>query len=678
MFEFFIVKNYLTPPKKRLSVSLIALMSTLVISLVVWLVLIFLSITEGIEKNWLEKLTSLHAPLRIQPTEKYFSSYYYQVDPHCISSNFTHKTIEEKALSGTTNPYNPERDFELPSWMPQAELERNGTLKDPVKEVYRILANLKNKVKGFTFQEYELSGALMRLTLTRPETKEESSLIHDHVQSFLTQASYLASLPDRTPFLANLLIPPKIFEINHLLHLAVKEKKPEMIRSILQNIALKKVEPRFHLWNIPESFFPEKVRFCAVGEYHQNKLIRVIIPLEAKNQEGVLYNENGCLFFCKQGEMPIQVSSNSIFLRGKKQLQARFAEQKNSADPLKISLSFHLQNHSIEGEMAFSGFEIVDATIFTNYSKAPYFHPSWLYKIDNSSDIKLVLPDSFFGEKGVLLVKNFQDNGVMVGDRGFLSYTAPTVTSIQEQRIPIYVAGFYDPGVIAIGNKCIITSKEIPHLINMSNSGYSLEKNQSNGIQIWFSDLKQVDSIQKELQNSFLEAGIQDFWKIQSFKQYDFSKDLIEQFQSDKYLFSLIGLIILAVACCNIISLLIILVSDKKREIGIMQALGASKKSIAAIFGMCGMVIGILSSVLGTVLAMITLKNINFVVHVLSAIQGRETFNAIFFGKSLPTILSNQALYFVLIATPIIALLAGLIPAIQACRIEPSSTLKSE
>src|ERR1700691_5598023 len=97
MFEFSVAKKYLIPKKKQLSVSLIALMSVGVISLVVWLVLVFLSVTQGIEKSWLEKLTTLNAPLRITPTHSYFSSYYYNVDSISQRSSYTHKTIGEKA-----------------------------------------------------------------------------------------------------------------------------------------------------------------------------------------------------------------------------------------------------------------------------------------------------------------------------------------------------------------------------------------------------------------------------------------------------------------------------------------------------------------------------------------------------------------------------------------------------
>ena len=96
MFEFKIAFKYLLFKKRRLSSSLISLLSILVISIVVWLVLVFLSVTNGIEKNWLNKLTSLNAPIRITPTDKYYSSYYYLVDSVSSKSNYSTKNIVDK------------------------------------------------------------------------------------------------------------------------------------------------------------------------------------------------------------------------------------------------------------------------------------------------------------------------------------------------------------------------------------------------------------------------------------------------------------------------------------------------------------------------------------------------------------------------------------------------------
>src|SRR5207302_568520 len=136
--------------------------------------------------------------------------------------------------------------------------------------------------------------------------------------------------------------------------------------------------------------------------------------------------------------------------------------------------------------------------------------------------------------------------------------------------------------------------------------------------------------------------------------------------------------IILIVACCNIISLLVLLVNDKKREIGILQAMGASSQSIAVIFGTCGIAMGVISSCIGIAAAIFTLHNIDSVVTLLSLLQGHDAFQAAFYGKSLPRELSGDSLTFVIIVTPILSLIAGLVPAIKACRLRPSAILRAE
>jgi lipoprotein-releasing system permease protein len=175
-----------------------------------------------------------------------------------------------------------------------------------------------------------------------------------------------------------------------------------------------------------------------------------------------------------------------------------------------------------------------------------------------------------------------------------------------------------------------------------------------------------------------VDLGLAPYWKITTFQNYDFAKDLLEQFQSDKYLFAIVGIIILVVACCNIVSMLVLLVNDKKREIGILEAMGATRLSIAAIFGLCGIAMGVLSSVIGTLAALFTLEHIDSIVGLLSYFQGHDTFNTAFFGKSLPGELSGNAVTFILIATPLISLLAGLVPAIKACRLQPTEILRAE
>ena len=118
--------------------------------------------------------------------------------------------------------------------------------------------------------------------------------------------------------------------------------------------------------------------------------------------------------------------------------------------------------------------------------------------------------------------------------------------------------------------------------------------------------------------------------------------------------------------------------NDKKQEIGVLLSLGAKKRQIALIFGLCGIFLGILASLLGTAAGYFTMNHIDSLVHLLNALEGQEAFNAAFYGSSLPTELSQSAALFIAIATPILSMISGLIPAIKACRLKPSAILRSE
>ena len=493
MFELSIARKYLIPKRKALSVSLISLMSIVVISLVVWLVLVFLSVTDGIEKGWLAKLTSLNGPLRITPAKEYFASYYHQIDQYATASDYTVKSLGQKALAAGSDPYDASRDIELPDRFPKPHLDGSGQLVDPVKRAFGALESL-----NLAYQDYEVTGAMVRLQMLRPTS-----------QSYLTQVAYVATLLDRNPNLKSLMLPHSASDI-----------------------------------------------------------------------------------------------SNAAFL---------------------ASMGGHIE----------------------------------------------------VGDQ-VYLPKNFQESGILVGDSGYLTYAAQGASSVQEQRIPIRVAGFYDPGIMAIGHKCILAPSHLVHVLKQSNQSFQIDPTFSGGIQIWIDDISKAREVKQQIINAFQEAGIGEYFQVASFHDYDFAKDLLQQFQSDKTLFTLIGIIILGVACCNIISLLILLVHDKKKEIGILSAMGASKTSIAMIFATCGALMGVLSSLIGVALALLTLRNIDAIAHFLSFVQGHEMFNAMFYGSSLPNQLSSDAVTFILIATPLLSLLAGLAPAIKACRLRPSEILKVE
>lgn len=683
-FELSIIKKYLIPQKKHLSVSLIALMSVGVISLVVWLVLIFLSVTEGIEKNWLNKLTSLHGQVRIQPTEQYYGSYYYQIDNVSSASHYLSKTIGQKAHSLISDPYDPDTDQELPRHFPKPDRDATGTLKDPVRMVWNILEDFHKKNPQVAFQDFEISGAFMRLHLLRQAPSLGWS---EESQNYLSQVSYLASFTSKNPHLKQLLLLPSLQDLNHLLFLADHHSKEpgQSLHSVLDHVIIHQMKPTAALWRVPAHLFPKQFTFDCDLIYYQNSPSHLLLTEGARPSSGsikkVTWIGNDLewtLVFADKTSIKID-RDFPIFIDGSKRFNAKLLPDSllsaSSLRDVQIQISARLQKQLLQGVVNWENLEIADATIPKEFSEPLSLPPPWVYSVKEPQEA--ILPKNEKGEYGVLLAKNFKDTGVKIGDNGYLSYSSLSLSGTQEQRLPIYVAGFYDPGIMPIGNKCILVSEEITRIINRTGHAYSIERTAANGIQV-FTAISDAQMLKQQLKQAFDQAGIGSYWTVLSYQDYDFAKDLMQQFQSDKYLFTLIGVIILIVACSNIISHLVLLVTDKKKEIGILQAMGASKKSIALIFGGCGLITGVLGSLVGTALGLLTLSNLDLVVKFLSLVQGHDLFNALFFGTQLPHELSSRSLYFVLIATPIIGLIAGLIPAVKACRLNPSQILRSE
>ena len=668
--------------------SLNALMSVGVISLVVWLVLVFLSVTDGIEKNWLKKLTSLNAPLQITPTDDYYRSYYYQVDGISNASDYQYKSIGEKASALLTDPYSPTEDQAVPARWPDILRNDDGTPKDLVKSAFNILDK-----HALIAQDFEVSGAAFKLRMIRPQGIPFTSA-QEKAQGHLTQVSYISSFSGKSPRLKTLIESPRTEDLNHLFFLAdvssrgLYEDTPDEIEhasvsefqskleSVLSNVEITGIKTTSHRWQSLGSLLPEGVLFDVYAPVKNGAITQVVFPLDAKQGSGKIQKKQGRLHYLgKDGTSQIVNFAVPLFVEGRISMEASLVppslKNVRSLNDLRFEITAKLQGKTLSGQIPWDGIEIETAKILNQFDAPPNHVPPWPYYVND----EIYLPEADY--PSVILPKHFQNSRVKLGDTGYFSYGAATSSAMQEQRLPVVVAGFYDPGVMAIGAKLILTNSEIVHTINTASNTF-FDPNMVNGIQVYLNDLGSAKDMKEKLIAAFENEGILKYWKITSFHEYDFAKDLLQQFQSDKYLFTLIGVIVLIVACSNIISLLVILVNDKKKEIAILSAMGASKRSIATIFTLCGGIMGTLSTLIGTGAAILTLHNIDSVVSFLSFLQGHDAFNAVFYGKSLPNELSHHALVFILIATPIISLLAGLVPAVKATKLSPSQILRSE
>lgn len=711
MFELSVACKYLLPRRRQLSVSMISLISVFVIALVVWLIVVFFSVTNGLEKNWINKLTALTAPVRLSPTDAYYRSYYYQIDGLSSKSDYTPKNLSEKNQSPTTDPYDKEIDQEIPTLFPLPDLNSNGSLKDLVKIAYESIQTLPN-IPGLRAKEFELAASYLQLSLSRKNSLVPlQNNFGNYSQSTLNYPAYLGNFEGDNYQIGRTLVPIEIEGLNNLLslmgtdHQQINEEgaqeemffNPKILRKRVENffkmITVQQLKTRSTGWIIPSEKLPNHARWKVFVVLKGNQLIRVIVPpvakdpSEMKNLEldglststGTLLIENNKRYLqlpegTKQ-ELPdhfqLILSPGTAF---KAQLDTSSIKNIRSVDELRFFFELPIQGSILSGQISLRGLEIASVEEAWNKNKIT---PLWVHQTqDSQGHLFYQLPkDSEIGD-GVLLPKGFRDAGVLIGDRGSLSYIAPTTSAIEEQQLPVYVAGFYDPGIIPIGGKFILANQELISLIRDSQQQDD-HTTVTNGINVRFDNLQDAEKVKKHLQQSFKEKEISQYWTIETYKDYEFTKEMMQELQSQKNLFMLIAVVIIIVACSNIISMLVILVNDKKMEIGILRSMGASSKNISLIFGLAGALIGMMGSAIGIVTAILTLHYLDSLIHLLSRLQGHNMFNANFYGQVIPNELSMEALSFVLIATVCISLLAGVIPAIKACLLRPSQILKS-
>lgn len=700
MFELSVACKYLLPRWRQLSVSIISLVSILVITLVVWLIVVFFSVKDGLEDSWVGKIIALTAPIRLTPTDKYYASYYYLADTISANSDYTAKSIGEKLRSPTTDPYDPHTDEELPKHWPLADTTPQGKVKDLVQAAAHAAQTLP-QAKNVKISDFETSVANVRLRMLRHLGPMQHSS-----QQFVDQAAYLGSFDADNPVLAKALMPfsqadySNLFSMLSILPDNITEDTPDAfhrfettklqqrLQNFFQNIEVAALKTSPEGWRIPRQILPANAQYKVVAQYKKDTLMRLYIPRESQAlpalwqtlvsegktvREGLLKKTDQGLVFETSGQPPQNISAGTpLILEGNTLLPAKVNEaslsKAQNLRDIRFTLNAEIQGIPFVAELPLDRLEL--AKISPKEAS-----PTTLFVAASPAGNVTIPHDEMTGD-GVLLPKSFKEAGVLVGDQGYLSYQSPTPSSVQEQRIPIFVAGFYDPGIMPIGGKYILAPKELISLVSASHNSHDVLA--SSGLNIRFDNIKDASLIKEQLQQALEQAGIAKYWQIKTYQEFEFTKDLIQQLQSEKNLFSVISLVIIIVACSNIISMLIILVNDKKTEIGILRSMGASSASIAIIFGLCGMVMGALGSIFGILASVLTLRYINELVELIGRIQGHDLFNPIFYGHTLPSQLSWEALSFVVITTAFISLLAGIVPAIKASMLRPSAILRSE
>ncbi|WP_343596607.1 lipoprotein-releasing ABC transporter permease subunit [Acinetobacter sp.] len=153
--------------------------------------------------------------------------------------------------------------------------------------------------------------------------------------------------------------------------------------------------------------------------------------------------------------------------------------------------------------------------------------------------------------------------------------------------------------------------------------------------------------------------------------------NLFSAIQMEKSMVSLLLFLIVLVAAFNIVSSLVMVVTDKKADIAILRTLGASPATITRIFMVQGTIIGVIGTLAGAVLGIILATSISGMIDWLNTRLGWHLFDA-YFINYLPSYLRWQDVVVIVGVSLVLSFLATIYPALRAAKIQPAEALRYE
>jgi len=149
--------------------------------------------------------------------------------------------------------------------------------------------------------------------------------------------------------------------------------------------------------------------------------------------------------------------------------------------------------------------------------------------------------------------------------------------------------------------------------------------------------------------------------------------------QMEKKMMFIILSLIVAVAAFNIVSTLVMAVTDKQADIAILRTLGASPRSIMKIFIVQGVVIGVIGTLLGSLGGIVLALNLDVVVPFIEHLLGMQFLaKDVYYISELPSDLRYQEVALVASLSFLISLLATLYPSYRASKTQPAEALRYE
>jgi len=155
--------------------------------------------------------------------------------------------------------------------------------------------------------------------------------------------------------------------------------------------------------------------------------------------------------------------------------------------------------------------------------------------------------------------------------------------------------------------------------------------------------------------------------------------NLFQAIKMEKTMIGLLLLLIVAVAAFNIVSTLVMVVTDKRNDIAILRTMGLTSTQVMWVFIVQGMFIGMLGTLIGVILGVSLALNVSDIIAGVQTLLGVQFLSAdVYFINYLPSQLEWSDVELIVTSAFIMTVVATIYPAWRASKVEPAEALRYE
>lgn len=192
------------------------------------------------------------------------------------------------------------------------------------------------------------------------------------------------------------------------------------------------------------------------------------------------------------------------------------------------------------------------------------------------------------------------------------------------------------------------------------------------GVRLKLTDMWQAPMIAREIQ-----YGLDGRYRVSDWTQVH--RNFFAALRTEKRMMSIILFLIVAVAAFNIVSTLVMVVTDKRADIAVLRTLGASPGRIMAIFMVQGTAIGVFGTLLGVIGGVLLGWNVEAIVASIESLFDVHFLDpGIYYISVLPSDVHAQDVIRIALGAFSMTVLATLYPAWRAARTDPAEALRYE